>query len=236
MSTAPQWSPAYLADVAGQIVWNYQFIWNRIREVDPSLTLSRLREHEAAVRAGRASDEEVNQLHAEVARFRAVGARLFDTPAGIPDLIFCTCDFPFAWRGIPRPEEMAPGQVEVFHMGDMPANAEDWRQRARIAELPNLLALYLFHSGLGVEPFGIDTRALSKLRVLDLRENGLTAVPPEALACVALEYLDLRDNPLQVLPDLSGKTSLRWLGLARTALPRSAVDAARRQLPGCQIG
>jgi len=237
MTRPDHWSSAYVVTLADQILWNYQTIWARLTDIDPAVSDQRMRALLSAVKIQNdmARRGDVEQLHLEIVRFRQAGEQAFSQPADIPDLIFCTCDFPLEYRGLPGDGKVPAGEVEILHMGDMPPTTYDWLHRREIAHFKNLQVLALFNCALGHQRLEIDLAALPVLRALDLRENGLTRLPEEALECRSLEYLDLSDNRLELLPDLSALKTLRCLRLVRSGLRPDSISALRGQLKDCQV-
>jgi Leucine-rich repeat (LRR) protein len=81
--------------------------------------------------------------------------------------------------------------------------------------LPNLRTLDLGHNALRSVP---DLSALTRLEILYLHENALTALPALPLS---LTYLNISENPLDsvVLGDLPELIELRMLDLGLSAFP-----------------
>lgn len=250
MSRPHPWSDGYVVAVADQICWNYQTIWQRFTAVDPGLADQHIRDLLAKVRAagnpidadmpatlpaGAAVADVVAELYQWVARVRQVGSGIFTQPDALPDQIFCTCAFPREYRGIPAADLVAPAEVELLHMGDLPPHVPDWQRRGAIVQFSRLRSLTLFNSALGGQPLGIALGRLPALQALDLRENRLTALPAEVLRCRKLAFLALDDNPLTALPNLLPLRQLRYLGLRRTSLTPDQIAAARAQLPACLV-
>ncbi|WP_129674662.1 leucine-rich repeat domain-containing protein [Candidatus Chloroploca sp. Khr17] len=244
------WTDGYVVAVADQILWNYQVIWPRFTAHNPDLSLQRIRDLLGTIRAagnpisddmaphlpkGEDVANTVDELYQYVVGIREVGAQIFTGPADLPEYLFCTCAFPREYRGLPGPDLVSPDEVELLHMGDMPAHVQDWKQRRQIEQFSRLRHLTLFHSPLSHEPLGIALEKLPLLQGLDLRESGLTYLPDPILQCSQLTFLMLNDNPLVQLPDLTGLPKLRYLGLARTGLSRRQVAHMRTQLPHCEI-
>lgn len=244
------WTDGYVVAVADQILWNYQTIWHRLTEIDPGISDQRIRDLLFTIQAagnpvnedtpailpeGSSITQEIEQLYREVVRFREAGTQLFTQAAEIPDKIFCTCTFPREYRGIPKKELAPVNEIEILHMGDMPPDVADWQRRGRISQYSQLLYLVLFNCALGYQPQGIDFTLPPTLRALDLRENGLTNLPEKVFDCHQLEFLNLSDNRLVSLPDLSSLKMLRYLGLSRMDIPSFVILQVRDQLPSCRI-
>lgn len=230
------WNNAYVVAVADQILWNYETVWQRITDIDPEVSYERMRSLLTVVKSqDSVVDHEIEQLYQEVVRFRQTGSKVFVQAIDIPDHIFCTCEFPLEYRGIPGPDEVARNEIQILHMGDMPPTTYDWLHRAEIARFGRLLYLVLFNCALGMQPLGMALSSLLVLKALDLRENGLTDLPEEVLSCQRLEFLDLRDNKFATLPDLSSLKALRCLRVARTNLPPAAINRLREELPACDV-
>jgi hypothetical protein len=95
--------------------------------------------------------------------------------------------------------------------------------------------LTLFNMRLGQHGLGIELGRLGRLESLDLRENGLDALPEEVVASTALRELDLADNPLTDLPDLETLPNLSFLRLTGTQVPAETVARLRRRRPGLTV-
>lgn len=250
MSLPHPWSDGYIVAVAWCAVFEYAFVWDRLEEVDPALSLTEIRDLLARVRdaghpvgpetparlpEGERVAAEVARLFALVERARRAVAVAFVGPAALRDRLWATCRFPRTYMGLPTAELAAADEVELIHLGDLPPDTPEWRQRGRVVDYPHLKDLTLFNMRLGRHEFGIDLARLGQLQCLDLRENALDRVPDEVTRCPSLRFLDLSDNPLTEPPDPSALPNLAYLGLGQTRIPKAAVAALRRQRPDLTI-
>jgi len=244
------WTDSYIIAVASEMLPNYRFTWSRLEKVDPGLSLEEidglLKEIRRAgcapdpatpprLRDGEAVEAQVARLFALIERTRRAVVQAFTGPQAIPDRLWATCRFPRAYLMLPSPALAPAHEVEFIHLGDLPPSTDEWRHRARLVEYPELKSLTLFNMQLGRHSLGIDLAQLRRLQCLDLRENGFEQVPREVLQCPSLRWLDLSDNPLGSLPDLTSLPELAFLGLRRTRVSNSTIAALRRQLPNLTI-
>jgi Leucine rich repeat len=244
------WADGYIVAVGWQTVFEYGSSWNRLTEIDPGVTLHELERLLDDVRmAGNQVGPETpphlpngDVVHAQVTRLyeltvraRAAVTVAFTGPGALADQIWATCRFPRRYLGLPSPELATPDEVELIHLGDLPPRTADWQNRSRLVDYPALRVLTLFNMRLGQHQFGIELGRLGQLESLDLRENGLDAIPDEILECRSLRELDLADNPLTDLPDLQAMPNLSFLRLSGTRVSTEAVARLRRLRPGLMI-
>lgn len=244
------WRDGDIVAIAWFAVFEYAHVWDRLEEIDPDLSLTEIRALLARVRdaghpvgpetparlpEGERVAKEVARLFALVERARRAVAVAFKGPAALRDRLWATCRFPRTYMGLPTAEVAAADEVELIHLGDLPPDTPEWRERGRVMAYPNLKDLTLFNMRLGRHEFGIDLARLGQLQCLDLRENALERAPTEVTRCPSLRFLDLSDNPLTELPDLDGLPNLAYLGLAQTRVPKATVAALRRQRPDLTI-
>lgn len=97
--------------------------------------------------------------------------------------------------------------------------------------LPRLTRIFLDHNRLNIPP---DMHG-SSIELVDLSYNFLES-PPNISKLVKLNYLDLRDNPMHVLPDMSRSTQLSQLRLDRVPLAYlDYVSLKKLARNGCEI-
>jgi Leucine-rich repeat (LRR) protein len=244
------WTDGYVVAVAWHAVFNYGSSWNRLRDVDPDLSAdeiqSLLDEVEQAgnpvgpdtppqLAQGAAVRPQVDRLYAILERVRRAVADAFVGAAAMPDQIWARCRYPRAYMTLPSTDLAPTEEVEIIHLGDLPPSEPEWRERARLVQYSNLKVLTLFNMQLGRHPLGIDLPRLRALRCLDLRENGLEAVPVEVLRSTSLEWLDLSGNPLRELPSLASLPALAFLGIGETRVPKAVIEVLRRERPQLEI-
>ena len=96
-------------------------------------------------------------------------------------------------------------------------NTEDDLASEFFSSAPNLEVLDLRHNiinGLKENHF----QNLTRLRIVHLSSANLRRLGDKAFYWPALEYLDLSNNQLESLPNLSGSANLRFLGLSNNQL------------------
>jgi hypothetical protein len=250
MSLPHPWSDGYVVAVAWDALFNYRHSWDRLEEVDATLSVEELDQLLDAVRAagnevgpetpphlrhGDAVEAQVARLFALLERVRRAVKAAFVGAQFLPDQIWGTCRFPRSYLTLPS-AALAPAQeVMIIHLGDLTPRSAGWQQRARLVDYPNLEVLKLFSMELGRHPFGIDLPRLARLQYLDLRGNVFDEVPLQALRCASLRYLALSDNPLTALPDLSALPRLEYLELPRRRIPQPQIAVLRRTRPELTI-
>jgi len=250
MSGGAAWNDGDVVAIGWHAVFNYQFAWDRLEEVDPTLALDAVQRVLAQLRSAGIDvgpdtparlqvDGEVaalvGLLREFVERIRNAVRVAFDEPEGLPDQVWATCRMPRVYMGLPDADLAMPDAVEIVHLGDLPPYDPQWQQRGTLVRYTNLQSLTLFDMQLGRHGVGIDLPHLAQLRCLDLRENRLAEVPPEVLGCRALRWLHIGDNPISTLPDLSALPALTFLGLAQTRVPPVDIAALRQQRPELRI-
>jgi Leucine rich repeat len=244
------WSDGNIVAVGWQLVFVYRWSWDRLRKVDPGLTVDEIErllddvgtagnpvgpETPPHLPNGDVVHAQVTRLYELIVRAREAVAEAFTGPGALADQIFATCRFPRQYLSLPSPELASPDEVELVHLGDLPPRTPDWQHRSRLIDYPALRVLTLFNMRLGQHGFGIELGRLGQLESLDLRENGLDAIPEEVLACRSVRELDLAHNPLTDLPDLQALPNLSFLRLSGTRVPAEAVSRLRRQRPSLII-
>jgi hypothetical protein len=236
--------------VAWETLFFYRAVWNRLREIDPELSLDGFEVALAEAESAGApvgpetpndlpSDPAVEALAARlfpmIERARRAVAAAFPGPQSRTDAIWATCPFPRSYMTLPTPDVVPAEEVEIIHLGDLPPRTPEWAQRARLVRYPRLRLLKMFHMRLGPAGLGVDLGGLGSLQGLDLSQNGFDSVPSETLRCASLEWLELGDNPIESLPDFSSLPALRYLGLVDTRVPAAAIDNVRRARPDLAI-
>jgi hypothetical protein len=244
------WTDGYVIAVAWETLFSYRAIWKRLRDVDPELSLeafeSALAEVENAgapvgpampnvLPADPTIETQSARLFPMVERARRAVARAFPDSHGRPDAIWATCRFPRTYMTLPAPDFASADEVEIMHLGDLPPRAPEWAERGRVVRYPKLRVLRMFAMRLGPAGLSVDLARLGSLQALDLSQNGFDSVPPEALHCRSLEWLELGENPIEALPDFASLPALQFLGLAETRVPPAAIDNLRRARPDLVI-
>ena len=85
------------------------------------------------------------------------------------------------------------------------------------------------------QPVGVDLKNLRSLKALNVRDNGLTAIPTSVLGCSRLESLYLAGNPIQSVAGVETISTLRYLELYRSGVSDEQAYALKLKLPGCSI-
>lgn len=96
--------------------------------------------------------------------------------------------------------------------------------RERIAEAKRNGG-HLYLAGLGLQALPDEVGALQRLRVVDLRDNGLTDLPLDGWGLAQVEELDLSGNAFKTVPQaLRGCQALRVLRLSDNRLTSLSLD------------
>ncbi len=237
--------PGYVAAVADSLVFALGDAWGRLAAVDAAISRDRVKAELAGlgVEIGfgdgtvpTVPEAAVGGLRDQLRRIRDAAPRALAAGADTFARILCTDPWPRIYTTAVL-DWPSTTPVHVVQASDLAYAREQWARVVELEKFKDVRMLVMFGSPLYMA-WPWDLAVFPRLQALDFSSSRLRWLLPDLANAVALEALELADNPLEAdsLELLAALPSLRYVGLRGTGLTAAATASLRARLPaGCEL-